>query len=472
MTAPERDPQAEDIASITVGRTGATPVQPFAAGPTVPVDLLAAADTPNTRPAPANSKPLPIGSEFQGYTVVRLLGSGGMGLVYEARQEQLTRAVALKLLRPEVAAKADFSERFLRECKAMAAVSHPNVVAIFDAGSHGGYLYMVLELMAGGDLARLLARRGRIEPREAVELLIGCAQGLGAIHAAGLVHRDIKPQNIFLDRALQPKIGDLGLARAADGADRVTLTGAAWGTPAYMSPEQVRGVGDIDIRSDIYALGATLYTLLTGSEPFTGATTYIVTHKVLSESTPDPRLYDRTIPAALAAVVLRAMAKDRDERYRTPQELVQDLEHVRQSKPLLHALIVPVPAPAPAGASPNAAGTTVEPAAHAASPAPGAPAQGAIGAVPTMTLPSAAQPAALRPAGGFAPSGAGGAGGGCWPSACCSRSWRWHWWSACSMRSTIRCLDSMATRSGAMPRSRMPPGRPRAAATSTGSGPT
>jgi formylglycine-generating enzyme required for sulfatase activity len=342
----ESDPKQLPPA-ITV--TGATSGQPESTR-TLAADLLkesgkalegATGATLGAAPA-APARPVP--TEVEGYRLGRQLGVGGMGLVFEAVHERLKRTVALKLLKPEAAGRKEFTERFLRESKAMAAVSHPNVVGIFDAGEHDGYLYMALEYVPGGDLSKLVQRRGPLEWRQAVEIIIGCARGLSAIHAAGLVHRDIKPQNIFLDRELHPKIGDLGLARATDGADRMTMTGAAWGTPAYMSPEQVRGVADVDPRTDVYALGATLFAILTGTEPFSGATAYIVTHKVLTEPPPDPRAHNHLVPAAISAITIKAMAKDRAERYRDCDELAHDLERARDGKPLLHAAVAAVPA--------------------------------------------------------------------------------------------------------------------------------
>jgi formylglycine-generating enzyme required for sulfatase activity len=346
MAEPDK-PQLPE--AITVGgTTGATGAPVPDSTRTLAADLLAesgktiegaTAATMGAAPA-APARPLP--TEVEGYRLGRQLGAGGMGLVFEAVHERLKRTVALKLLKPEAAGRKEFTERFLRESKAMAAVQHPNVVSIFDAGEQDGYLYMALEFVPGGDLSRLVQRRGPLEWRQAVEIMLGCARGLAAIHAAGLVHRDIKPQNIFLDRDLRPKIGDLGLARSADGADRMTMTGAAWGTPAYMSPEQVRGVADVDLRTDVYALGSTLFTILTGTEPFSGATAYIVTHKVLTEAPPDPRAHNHLVPPAIAAITMKAMAKDREERYRDCEALAQDLERARDGKPLLHASVIGV----------------------------------------------------------------------------------------------------------------------------------
>ncbi|MBA3708711.1 MAG: protein kinase, partial [Planctomycetes bacterium] len=309
---------------------------------------VAAAETMATNLAPPQSgRVIEPPQVIAGYRRVRTLGAGGMGLVYEAVNDRLKRTVALKLLKPQMADKKDFVDRFLRESKAMAAVSHANVVAIYDSGEQDGFLYMALEFVPGVDCAKLLHRRGTLEERDALPIMIGCAQGLEAIHAAGLVHRDIKPQNIFIDREGRPKVGDLGLARSVDGADRMTITGTAWGTPSYMSPEQVRGIADIDIRSDIYALGATLFTLLTGVEPFTGATSYVITDLVLNAPTPDPRTHNKLITPAMVAVIHKAMAKDREARYQTPTEMRVDLERVLGGKVLVHAAITSERTPSP-----------------------------------------------------------------------------------------------------------------------------
>jgi formylglycine-generating enzyme required for sulfatase activity/tRNA A-37 threonylcarbamoyl transferase component Bud32 len=316
-------------------------------------------------PRPAPPKPPP--EVIAGYRRGRLLGSGGMAQVFEARHLQLDRVVALKLLKSQVADDADFSLRFLRESHAMAAVTHANVVAIYDAGESDGLLYMALEYVPGGDLQRLLKRRGPLPVDEALALIAGCARGVMAIADAGLVHRDIKPQNIFLARDGSAKIGDLGLARAADGADRMTLTGNSWGTPVFMSPEQIRGIADIDTRTDVYALGATLFTLLTGAEPFSGPTAFVITHQVLSEPAPDPRVLNKTIPAEVAALIAKALAKDREQRYRDAGELLEDLERARGGQRLLHTAARPLAGAAPVPAAAGAvSGARRSAAAHAA----------------------------------------------------------------------------------------------------------
>ena len=280
----------------------------------------------------AQARELAPGSFIGPYRIDSVLGSGGMGMVYRARQVHLQRLVALKVMKPALAADEEFCERFMREARAGAAIDHAHVVRIYDADLRDGLLFQVFELVPGGDLAQVLKARGPLPPVEALRLIAECADGLQAIHRAGLLHRDLKPPNIFLDAQGHAKLGDLGMARQAAGGDQVTRTGTMMGTPAYMAPEQARG-GAIDIRADIYALGATLYTLLTGRIPFPGANTLEVIAKVIADPTPDPRTMVPTVPATVAALVQRAMAKDRDQRHATPDDLRQELLRVAAGLP-------------------------------------------------------------------------------------------------------------------------------------------
>ena len=297
----------------------------------MPEGLTPATVTPSsmaiTATAPA-MPPLKSGTRFGIYRILGELGVGGMGQVYQAVQGTLERLVALKVMRPELAADPQFSERFLREARAAASVCHQNVVVIFDAGDCDGRLYMAFQFVEGGDLDAVLSRRQRLPVAESLLLIAGCCDGLQAILEAGLVHRDIKPHNIFLDAQGRPKLGDFGLARQAQGADRMTMTGVGMGTPAYMAPEQAQGLADIDIRADIHALGGTLYTLLTGKPPFTGLTPWMVVNAVCNEPAPDPRAVVPDLPEAVAAIVLKCLAKRRDQRYATPAELRTDLMQV------------------------------------------------------------------------------------------------------------------------------------------------
>jgi len=274
---------------------------------------------------PSDPSALAPGTTFAAYRIESQLGAGGMGVVYRATQVALARVVALKVMRPELGRKADFRERFLREARAAAAIHHPNVVTIHDAGDHDGTLYMAFEFVSGGDLAGLLRRRSPLPLHEAVRLVADCAEGLAALHRAGLVHRDIKPHNIFLDENARAKLGDLGLARREGGEDRMTMTGQGLGTPAYMAPEQAAGISDIDIRADLYALGGTLFTLLTGRPPFDGPTPWAVVDQVLHHPPPDPAMLNPAIGPELRTVVQRLMAKSRDDRFADPQALLTAL---------------------------------------------------------------------------------------------------------------------------------------------------
>lgn len=287
------------------------------------------AETMALPPPPAVLPELAPGTRFGQYRILGLLGEGGMGQVYQAVQGTLERLVALKVMRPELANDPQFSERFLREARAAASVCHHHLVIIFDAGSQDGRLYMAFQFVAGGDLDAELSRRSRYPAAEALALIAGCCEGLQAIHEAGLVHRDIKPHNIFLDAKGRPKLGDFGLARQAQGADRMTMTGVGMGTPAFMAPEQAQGLADIDIRADVHALGGTLYTMLTGKPPFTGLTPWMVVNAVCNEPAPDPRALVPTLPEPVAAITLRCLAKRREDRYQTPDELRADLLRVR-----------------------------------------------------------------------------------------------------------------------------------------------
>lgn len=290
------------------------------------------------------------------YRRLRQLGAGGMGQVYLAEDNRLKRQVALKLLRAAMADEPAFVDRFLREAKTMAQVNHPNVVGIHGAGEQNGWLWMALEYVPGTDLNKLLKARGRLEEPEVLRILIACCKGLEAIHAAGLVHRDLKPANIFIDRNGEPKIGDLGLARHTDGEDRMTLTGHAWGTPAYMSPEQVQGIANIDIRSDVYALGVVAFILLTGTEPFTGPTSYVVTNLVLSQQAPDVRSRNRSVSQGMASIIRCCLEKDRAKRFDTPLVLKVDLERLMAGLPLAStSMRAPPPSAATAEITPQQA---------------------------------------------------------------------------------------------------------------------
>jgi serine/threonine protein kinase/formylglycine-generating enzyme required for sulfatase activity len=263
-----------------------------------------------------------------GFRITGKLGEGGMGTVYRAVQVSVNRPVALKVLAENLTTNVEFTARFLREAYGAAKVAHANVVTVFDAGRDDKQLYMAMELVTGGDADQLMrASGGRLPERRALEIIRDAARGLGAIAKAGLIHRDIKPSNILLTDEGEGKLGDLGLARTEDGEDRRTRTGMILGTPAFMSPEQADGAAELDIRADIYSLGATLYTLLAGVEPFTGTSPYAIVGKLLTTPFPDPSVAVPGLSAVTTDLVLKATMKDRLQRFQTPLEFVAAIEN-------------------------------------------------------------------------------------------------------------------------------------------------
>jgi hypothetical protein len=263
-----------------------------------------------------------------GHRVIGTLGRGGMGVVYRAMQQSVERVVALKVMDARMSGQGELAERFLREARTAAKINHPNVVSVFDAGRDGDILYLAMELVHGGDASDLMtASGGTLPPRRAVEIVRDAALGLGAIAEAGLIHRDIKPANIFLTDQGRAKLADLGLSRPTSGDDRMTVEGELLGTPAYMSPEQAAG-RELEIRSDVYALGATLFTLCTGRVPYAGGTPMATAALVITEPFPDPQAIQPTMPTPVAEVIRRCTRREPAERFQTPQELVDALERV------------------------------------------------------------------------------------------------------------------------------------------------
>jgi serine/threonine-protein kinase len=279
-------------------------------------------------------RPAAAGPIIPGYEILGVLGQGGMGLVFQAEDLSLKRRVALKVMRPETGEKVGARERFLREARAAAAVRHEHVVTIHHVGETDGVPFLVMEYVPGPTLAALLEQDQRLEPRRAAELVEQVADGLAAAHAAGLVHRDVKPSNILLDPVTgRAKLTDFGLARGGAAAAGLTQEGVLAGTPAYMSPEQARGQAGLDGRTDLYSLGATLYEALTGELPFRGTPAMLLQQIVQEEPRPPRRLND-AIPRDLETVCLKAMAKEPGRRYATAAELADDLRRFLASEPV------------------------------------------------------------------------------------------------------------------------------------------
>jgi serine/threonine protein kinase/tetratricopeptide (TPR) repeat protein len=282
---------------------------------------------------------LRVGTVFADRFEVRaLLGEGGMGAVYRAFDHELQEEVALKVLRREIADVEGTLDRFRREVKLARRVTHPNVARTYDLGSHEGTRFLTMELILGDPISRLVGKGKRPSLPEALRVVAEVARGLGAAHAAGVVHRDLKPDNIMSSAKSEAPSGDerivitdFGIARLAEGAhgaeEAMLTVGAVLGTPAYMAPEQVEG-SEIDGRADIYALGIVLFELLTGELPFRGDTIYALAAARLTSTPPDPRTHDPSIPEAVARLTLEAMARRREHRP-DAQAMLQRIEALR-----------------------------------------------------------------------------------------------------------------------------------------------
>ena len=267
------------------------------------------------------------GQQLGDFEVLAKLGHGGMGAVFKARQTVLRRLVAIKTLQPSLAADAEFVSRFHNEAVAAAGLNHPNLVQVYAAGQTDGIHWFAMEFVDGESVDSRLKRLGKLDPAEAVAICTHVCAGLEyGWRKAQLIHRDIKPDNIFLSKDGEVKLGDLGLAKSSDQQQGLTMTGASMGTPLYISPEQAEGRRDIDLRTDIYSLGATLYHLIAGAPPYTADSAISVMMKHVGAPVPDIRTIDSSIPAVLAAVILRMMQKAPEERYASYEHLGADLQ--------------------------------------------------------------------------------------------------------------------------------------------------
>jgi serine/threonine protein kinase len=257
----------------------------------------------------------------QQYALESEIGRGGMSVVYRARDVRLNRLVALKVLPPELAYDPAVRIRFTREAQTAAQLSHPHIVPIYDVGEREGLAYLVMGFVTGGNLATLLAREPRQPLDEVRRVACEIADALAYAHECGVIHRDIKPDNILLDATTgKAMVTDFGIARAMEAGARLTQTGIAVGTPAYMSPEQAEGERELDGRSDIYALGVVAYQMLTGRVPFTGGSTMSVLLKHVTERPrPIPELRPDT-PRPMREAVERALMKSAEDRWPTAQD--------------------------------------------------------------------------------------------------------------------------------------------------------
>lgn len=279
-----------------------------------------------------------VGTVIGGYLIERLLGRGGMGIVYLAHHERLDRKVALKVLAPEWSEDASFQERFVRESRVAASLDHPNVIPVFDADQADGLLFIAMRYVDGRDLKQVITAEGPLDIARTIRLLRQAAGALDAAHERGLIHRDIKPANILVTNAGPTTnsehvyLTDFGLTKHRGAQSGLTATGAFVGTIDYIAPEQIEGK-ELDNRSDIYALGCILYECLTGETPFVKDSDVAVMYAHLMDPRPSPRSIRPELPEAADAIVATAMAREPDERYPTGATMVDALEAVLAPEP-------------------------------------------------------------------------------------------------------------------------------------------
>ncbi len=288
------------------------------------------------------------------YELEELVGRGGMSSVFRAHDTLLERNVALKVLHEHYGEDADQIERFRREARAVAQLSHPNIVTVIDRGERDGRQYIVFEFVEGENLKQLVLREGPLPVRQAVEIGLQVAEALAFAHRQGLVHRDVKPQNILLTRDGEAKVTDFGIARAVD-VHGLTQTGSVVGTSHYIAPEQASGRA-VDSQSDVYSLGTVLYELLTGDVPFQGENFIAVALKHVSEPAPSAAARRGDVPPRLDGALRRAMAKEPSERFDSMEAFADELERclaeLGPDSPNEATMVVPAPAATPAPAAP------------------------------------------------------------------------------------------------------------------------
>jgi eukaryotic-like serine/threonine-protein kinase len=284
------------------------------------------------------------------YRVISRVGSGGMADVYLAQDQLLGREVAVKVLHQHFAEDQEFVERFRREASSAAALSHPNIVGIFDRGEWNGTYYIAMEYVAGRTLKSIVREEGALDPSQAIDIVVQILRAAQFAHRRGVIHRDLKPHNVILDEEGRVRVTDFGIARA--GASDMTLTGSIMGTAQYLSPEQAQGYS-VSETSDIYSVGVILYELLTGAVPFEGESAVAIAFKQVSAEPRPPSELNPSLPPGLDAIVLRALAKDPAQRYANAGELIAALEHERQSLPALSGAALGAHGNGPPGRAPG-----------------------------------------------------------------------------------------------------------------------
>ncbi len=278
------------------------------------------------------------GQQIPGYQILAPLGAGAMARVYKARQLSLDRLVAIKVLPLKFTGNPQFVERFYAEGRAAAKLNHNNIVGALDVGKAGDFHYFVMELVDGQSVYEQIIEKGYYTEEEALKIAIQIADALVHAHDAGLIHRDVKPKNIMITKEGVAKLADMGLARAISDREAAEAEqGKAYGTPYYISPEQIRGERDVDFRADIYGLGATLYHMVTGRVPFDGPNPSAVMHKHLKAELVPPDHINSKLSRGICEIIEMAMAKDRNQRYATTADMLEDLSAVVKGEPPIQA---------------------------------------------------------------------------------------------------------------------------------------
>lgn len=296
-----RQAESDDTRISTFADSGST---------VLPLNLLANAGVPG---------------EIGQYQIIRKLGEGGMGAVYEALQPTLDRRVALKVMSTRFSTDSSFQQRFEREAKAAASVTHPNLVHVYDFGESNGLRFIAMELIEGGSVGHRLRDSGRMNPLEAIDTVTAAARALQAAKEGGVIHRDIKPDNLLIDKKGNIRVADLGLARQLDADSNVTNIGTMLGSPYYMAPEQAQDASSADHRADIYSLGITLFSLLTGKKPFAGSSVREIINAHAYDEIPKLEESGLTLPALVDSTIAKMTAKQPDERYPDYPSLLADL---------------------------------------------------------------------------------------------------------------------------------------------------
>src|SRR5258708_687245 len=335
-TAPNSTVCTQCMTPLPVGAPGSAPPalgvasSGAAAAPAVDETITGAGRENRATHSRSNSAARPLSEALEigtvlanRYEVVRMIGEGGMGAVYQARDLQLNRLVALKVIRPDLAKDPEIVNRFKQELILARQVTHKNVIRIYDLAEFDGLKFITMDFIDGRDLKTVLRENGKFEPRRAAEIIEQVCRGLEAAHSEAVIHRDLKPQNIMMDRSGKITVMDFGIARSI--APGGTYTGTLVGTPEYMSPEQAKGE-ELDARSDLFSLGIIFYELLTGDTPYKADTSMASLYKRTREKVPPPIELVPEIPKPLNAIVVRCLEIDKNKRYASATEILTDLE--------------------------------------------------------------------------------------------------------------------------------------------------